>query len=1209
MKVKLDAINGVSFIPGGGSGSSISTPISLANGGWGLSNARTQVTTNGTITALAVPTAFIEFSNSSGASVLGIVAQTDGTVIHLYNSGASLVIGHQNAGATAANRIIIPSSANMTVPVNSGVVLRYNGGQSRWVFVTSYSLATTSVAGMMSAADKVLVDTISGKLSGSGAYGRVPYYNGTSTLSNDSTFVYDPLNKKFGVSIASPLATGHFVASTQTTLSALASANATLTLFTPLSAPSGYTATQQTPHLNRTSSFTSNENGTGSSYVTGDVIDYKITAYSAGTYSVVSRTTSTTITSDFNNIDLSWNDDALGTLSVEGYVIQRQVNGGGYSDGKDVGLATSTNDDSTGWGAVSVSPTYPDYLANGTTRNYTAYSKSSINGTAVYSSSGTSTTMTDDNSGNAYVILHQVTSGGSTARILDTDSTTFADGTSFNEYSNSPFAAGSTVTPTTYGINSNGTFWTKTYDFYNYDSGSGIYSASVPTTTTDPNDGSLYYVVLDFTGQTSSAKIVRDSTVSESSATSPIYDNGVGGWAGDATVTPTGYYPSAGTFETFTSSLSDKPTVILKSTSADYSRLEFRSDGNVRRSYLEQTSTQNRFSVPDKGVLSYNTTDRVTWNSTGLGFFAATPVAQQGATTDLGVTLSNLGLRVAGTAYPITTSGAVTLGALTAGSIPFAGTAGLISQSNSKLYWDNTNYNLGIGLIPSYITGFFNTASNLALSKTTSQSSNGGGVSGNAVDGNVSTFQHTNNAANEWWKVDLGASYSVATIVMTKRAGFNTRPSNFKVQKANDYAFTSGVTDLATYTSNSAAAITLSITPQNIQYLRIYCTASEYLSFAEVAVYAPVYPTLSVLGMTYVDGNLNVSTNGSVGIGVNPTEKLDVNGNINIPLTTSTVGQIKQNNIISFHTYGTSNLFLGPLSGNFTTTGAGTNTGVGAETLLSLTSGNANAGIGYQALRATTSGLGNTAIGSYALYVNTTGSYNVGIGQNTLHANLLGANNVAIGTSALFTFVPASAVGYNTAIGTNAGYNVTTGTNNVIIGGKTSATGTLTTGTNVVLLGVDTDVATNNLTNAIAIGYGAVVGASNTLMLGGTGSYLVDTILGGTTASAKLHVIKTTEQLRLGYDVSNYVSTTVGSTGGVTLDAVGSGAGFTFNDRVIHTVPERLKGYTVAGLPAGTQGDVAYVTDALLPTYLAVLTGGGAVVTPVFYNGTAWVSY
>lgn len=49
-------------------------------------------------------------------------------------------------------------------------------------------------------------------------------------------------------------------------------------------------------------------------------------------------------------------------------------------------------------------------------------------------------------------------------------------------------------------------------------------------------------------------------------------------------------------------------------------------------------------------------------------------------------------------------------------------------------------------------------------------------------------------------------------------------------------------------------------------------------------------------------------------------------------------------------------------------------------------------------------------------------------------------------------------------------------------------------------------------------------------------------------------------------------------------------------------------GFTVAGLPTGTVGDRAYVTDATAPTYAATLTGGGAVTVPVFYNGTAWIS-
>jgi hypothetical protein len=49
-------------------------------------------------------------------------------------------------------------------------------------------------------------------------------------------------------------------------------------------------------------------------------------------------------------------------------------------------------------------------------------------------------------------------------------------------------------------------------------------------------------------------------------------------------------------------------------------------------------------------------------------------------------------------------------------------------------------------------------------------------------------------------------------------------------------------------------------------------------------------------------------------------------------------------------------------------------------------------------------------------------------------------------------------------------------------------------------------------------------------------------------------------------------------------------------------------GYTVATLPAGSIGMRTYVTDALAPTFLGVLVGGGAIKAPAFYNGTAWVA-
>ena len=53
----------------------------------------------------------------------------------------------------------------------------------------------------------------------------------------------------------------------------------------------------------------------------------------------------------------------------------------------------------------------------------------------------------------------------------------------------------------------------------------------------------------------------------------------------------------------------------------------------------------------------------------------------------------------------------------------------------------------------------------------------------------------------------------------------------------------------------------------------------------------------------------------------------------------------------------------------------------------------------------------------------------------------------------------------------------------------------------------------------------------------------------------------------------------------------------------------KMKEYTVATLPTPTGTAYATVTDALAPTYMATVVGGGAVVTPVFYNGTVWVSH
>ena len=79
-----------------------------------------------------------------------------------------------------------------------------------------------------------------------------------------------------------------------------------------------------------------------------------------------------------------------------------------------------------------------------------------------------------------------------------------------------------------------------------------------------------------------------------------------------------------------------------------------------------------------------------TATSQRIGFYNSTPVVQGLATTDLGTILSNLGLRAAGTAYPITTTGAVTLGSLTSGRVPVAGASGLLGDDADMTFATDT---------------------------------------------------------------------------------------------------------------------------------------------------------------------------------------------------------------------------------------------------------------------------------------------------------------------------------------------------------------------------------------------------------------------------------------------------------------------------------------------------------------------------------------
>lgn len=226
---------------------------------------------------------------------------------------------------------------------------------------------------------------------------------------------------------------------------------------------------------------------------------------------------------------------------------------------------------------------------------------------------------------------------------------------------------------------------------------------------------------------------------------------------------------------------------------------------------------------------------------------------------------------------------------------------------------------------------------------------------------------------------------------------------------------------------------------------------------------------------------------GNVGIGtLTPSEQLELTGNLKLPATTATAGQIRQGDNTLIHTFGTANFFAGPSAGNLTMIGYG-NTASGDSALQSNTNGSANTASGYSALYSNTSGNNNTASGNTALYLNTTGYYNTASGNHSLYSNTTGYGNTASGNYSLYSNTTGT---YNTASGYYTLRYNTTGNHNTASGNY--ALYSNTTGNYNSALGDYADVTTGALTNATAIGYNAKVNASDKVRIGNTAVTVIE---------------------------------------------------------------------------------------------------------------------
>lgn len=223
---------------------------------------------------------------------------------------------------------------------------------------------------------------------------------------------------------------------------------------------------------------------------------------------------------------------------------------------------------------------------------------------------------------------------------------------------------------------------------------------------------------------------------------------------------------------------------------------------------------------------------------------------------------------------------------------------------------------------------------------------------------------------------------------------------------------------------------------------------------------------------------------------------------------------------------GTNNLFVGQVAGNGNTTGI-TNTFVGSQAGQLNISGSRNSFFGARAgLFNSTDG--NSFFGAEAGGNTTTGGANSFFGNSAGSQNQTGFANSFFGAQAgeLTTGIR------NVSVGTLAGVNNTSGGQNTFIGaaaGESNVTG----GSNSTL-GYLTDVSSNNLNFATAIGALATVSTSNTIALGrsnGTDTVQIPGALNVTgpitgTVSNSTSAVTATNALQLGGVAANqYVQT------------------------------------------------------------------------------------
>lgn len=543
-----------------------------------------QSITGSTVNALVATKSKIVLTGSSDLTLQGIVSNATARQITFINATASnnIVVTPESLLASAANRIISftpPGSPFERYPPRTGFTLTYNTVTSRWNMTgVCYPFATTVFNGLVSTE----FQTFGGlkrfaPVGGSGGIAITTFQNaGIVYTDSQGTFVqdytslnFDPLTKQLGVQIlpSDSLAVVHSKSTIGRTVGPSVATTFTLFLSPTPAVPSPNTSLTSPLMGRATGSAAINYASTG--YIADNsTIDYLVFESDGTTYSPAPSASITAGPDDGSSnpygIDLNIIIDAAvaGTTTATNFALFRQINGGGYTDilVLPVSMAAYT-DDNTGWTVASSNPptpSFPDFIASGLTRNYDAVGyMTAPGGSRLYSPTHVPYDYVDANDGNPYQVHHSLST------INEARSLGNADGVSLNKHFDSSdfvenadtWLTGADVTPNTYGYQSDGTALNRTYRIYNTDTTlSGIVYSSIYQEgfVTDPNDGLFYYVLL--VGDSSNYKALRDidgagylnsrSTI-VNGANPDVYDDNVFVWGTDLGVLPTTTYPPA----------------------------------------------------------------------------------------------------------------------------------------------------------------------------------------------------------------------------------------------------------------------------------------------------------------------------------------------------------------------------------------------------------------------------------------------------------------------------------------------------------------------------------------------------------------------------------------------------------------------------------------------------------------------------------------